>query len=173
MTDGSLADESSSQRKSCRLPFGRYSHVDLIVCEEDLAYTAGIVDGEGCITILKSRKDERVQYTPRVTVKMCDTNPILFLKRKFGGGVSRQECEPPRRDAYYWYLDDKHSVKWLLMRVLPYLRVKARQAELLLEFIAKTPQKPKSQRFDSQEIERRESLYQEIRQLNERGRETG
>lgn len=104
---------------------------------------------------------------------MCDTSPILFLKRKFGGGVSRQECESPRRDQYYWYLDDKQSILWYLVRVLPYLRVKARQAELIIDFIARTPKKLKLHHFDDGEIKRREGLYLEIRQLNERGRKTG
>lgn len=161
-----MADSPDETRSAF---FEESKHFDIIICEEDLAYTAGLIDGEGCITILKDRnKSGGCRYVVRVTVKMCDTGAILFLKKKFGGGICKQELEPPQRPAYYWYLDGLKSA-YLLTNILEYLRVKRRQAELAIEFMAFEPKD--ESRFLRTEMNRKESLYRQIRQLNKRGRE--
>lgn len=87
--------------------------------EAQLAYAAGIIDGEGHI-------GSQNQNYPNPLVQVCMVAPqvIDFLHDNFGGGRTRNN-----RDMYVWYLTGK-QVAPFLYQILPYLLVK-RNAALL------------------------------------------
>ena len=99
---------------------------------ENLAYLAGIVDGEGCIRIHKQSK--RNCYSPMITV--VNTNPILvdWLRFFFGGSVGVYHSGNTNwKDSYNWRLTGIKAIE-LLQQIRPYLRLKAQQADKLLAF---------------------------------------
>lgn len=100
---------------------------------KDLAYAAGIIDGEGCICIgcsLTRRKTPVYSFV--VEVQMSDREAIDWLHKTFGGSLY-EYLKFGRRKVYRWQVGTNNA-KRFLMTVIPYLKVKQKQAELAIEF---------------------------------------
>jgi hypothetical protein len=109
---------------------------DALLC----AYAAGFIDGEGCLAITGSRKSngKAVYYVALMVVVQTDLIPLCELQAAFGGFIhtGRRTVSPsgkPKRIAYQWHLSGKR-LRVCLQAIRPYLRVKAAQADRLLEF---------------------------------------
>jgi hypothetical protein len=90
----------------------------------DVAWAAGFIDGEGCF---------RYSTTPRLTVENTHLPSLLFLKRMFGvGTVSKRKGLRGGRQAYTWGVSGENCLT-VTMALLPFLREKKPQAELLFE----------------------------------------
>jgi len=102
----------------------------------DLAYIAGIIDGEGCIAIDRFTNKELPDYCYRLKLRVTNTNRWLIeqLRFSFGGNI---KIIKPRNDkakeAWEWYLAGESAVSCLKF-VLPYLHIKKPQAELGIKF---------------------------------------
>ncbi len=100
-----------------------------------IAWAAGFVDGEGCITIsTRVRSRNRRDYGLSLYVGQVDPKPLLMLREMFGGSVvrkSRQKFE--RRQMWMWRLTGRSAYAALLV-IRPYLVVKADQADIAVEF---------------------------------------
>lgn len=104
----------------------------------DLAYTAGIIDGEGSIQIHKyPRKKHKRRYVLSLLVRVKNTNQWLcnWLKFAFGGSVYLSST-PAGKPIWEWSLETKQAGEFLKL-VLPYLRIKRPEAELALQFQAR------------------------------------
>lgn len=108
--------------------------------ETDIAYLAGIVDGEGYIGIKKCkayRCQGRVTagYHARIQVRMVDEPAIAFLATTLGGWYYRERrIDKNRRPLFCFQASDKKA-EGIIASLLPYLRVKKVQAETVLEFL--------------------------------------
>jgi LAGLIDADG endonuclease len=105
------------------------------------AYTAGFIDGEGCLAITCRRKPEgrATYYEALMVVAQSDLVPLQELQAAFGGSIHvfRSVVQQPvmaKRTVYHWHLSGKR-LRVCLLAVFPYLRVKAAKAELMLEFL--------------------------------------
>lgn len=107
-----------------RLPKGvRDSRLRLPLTAVDLAYLAGLFDGEGCLT--------RANGRPVIQIGMTDRDVIEYLTSL--GGTMREEHPPGnRRPLYRWRLLARREVIEFLDAVLPYLRVKRDDASARL-----------------------------------------
>lgn len=104
----------------------------------DLAYTAGIVDGEGCIqiTVDKHRHtniNARPNHGLRVVIEMCDKQLIHWLHRSYGGSMCKTIRKNNPRPSYSWKLCSIQAKEFLIL-IFPYLRLKHKQARLGKEF---------------------------------------
>ena len=102
-----------------------------------LAYTAGILDGEGCVMLTKkSYNAPRVGFYVLLVVTVVNTNEwlIQWLKMQFGGMAT---VETPlsnnSRDIWRWTVSSSKASDFLQM-ILPYLQIKRPQAELAIKF---------------------------------------
>ena len=103
----------------------------------DLAYIAGIVDGEGYIGISadhRKRNPDRPCWRLRVTVTNTNEWLVQYLKFAVGGGIIRLKNDRPR-PCYQWELTHSKASEFLQL-ILPYLRLKRPQAELAILFQA-------------------------------------
>lgn len=107
----------------------------------DLAYMAGIIDGEGCIRIQLARgKGGRANgHTLEMNVANTDEGLMVWILDTFGG-LCRVKMHGRitglmRRPCWVWWITGKH-VGMVLEAVLPYLRVKRAQADLAMRFLA-------------------------------------
>jgi hypothetical protein len=108
---------------------------------EDLAYLAGVIDGDGTIVIGKTRSRAKSgifypRYDLRVAVYNTDERLMLWIEERFGGHVytvRRNKPLPNRRVAYKWTLGQRQAAI-LLKQVRPYLVIKAAQSDLALKF---------------------------------------
>jgi hypothetical protein len=141
---------------------------------EELAYLAGLFDGEGTICIQKDSrplaKDNGRNWNPiyNVTfrVGMIDQKAIEGFKEFFYVGYI--DCEKSYhkfRPMWRYAIRAKDDVMMVIGRILPFLRVKRPQAELAIRFFKDCP----SQRgtyLTPQVLEKKEWYYQRMRELN-------
>lgn len=103
--------------------------------ETELAYLAGIVDGEGYIGIKTTpARGDRVTtgFHARIQVRMTD-EPAIALLSQLGGSYYRENPHAERgKPLYCWQVSDRLAEQ-ALTALLPYLRVKKQQAETVLE----------------------------------------
>jgi hypothetical protein len=67
--------------------------------EVELAWLAGILEGEGCFTIVRSGKARNYEY-PMVTVKMTDYDVIARVAQLFGTDRIYTSYLPSGKTAY-------------------------------------------------------------------------
>ena len=104
--------------------------------EEEKAYISGFLDGDGSIHIrLKPNHSYRFRFqiSPSVVFYQSkkEKSYMKWLKNLIGRGYTRE-----RNDGMIEYMiGDIKSIKELLENLLPYLKLKRRQAELMLEVL--------------------------------------
>lgn len=107
--------------------------------ELDCAYAAGIVDGEGNISIRKKalRKGRRMRdIHTEIIITMTDRPVLAWLQERWGGGIlkqNRSEKHAHWQDIYRWNLYSARAATFL-KSILPYMIAKRPQAELGIEF---------------------------------------
>lgn len=106
----------------------------------ELAYIAGFFDGEGSVGVYpasgKRSHHLRVQLVQNVTPESTELFHELSLK--YGGSISTV-TKKPTRPTYNWQINSLRAVVFLL-DVLPYLRLKQRQAEIALTWQLQRPE---------------------------------
>jgi hypothetical protein len=98
----------------------------------DLAYIAGVFDGEGYIGIYGQAQKHHILT---VGVKMCDPEAIGAIVEAFDGTNSGYENE--HAYVYRVIFTAKRAYEFL-KTIRPYLRVKSEQADWALEFYEET-----------------------------------
>ncbi len=140
-------------------------------------YVAGFIDAEGSIMIIRTTAPDcrTPQYHPRVAVANTQRAVLEAIQREFGGIIANQ---PARKAAWkrgYQLVWTNGMIESLLQRVGSHLRVKARQARILNEFIRhrQTTKQGRNGRgfaaLPAKVVAFREGLRCEIRDLNKRG----
>lgn len=142
----------------------------------ELAYMAGIVDGEGSICIVKhsGAKDtprKHPIYRAHVSVSQCDIRLPNWIKERFGGYVSNLGVpKKGHKQAYSWQITGTKQCLPFLQAIRPYLLLKTRQADIAIDFclqqknIRHLPDTEKESEFG-----RRELMVAQIKKLNYRG----
>jgi len=93
----------------------------------DLAYLAGIMDGEGSINTQHVAK-HKYTFIVRIQVSMCDIGAIALLSQLFGGKIiTRAKRSKGGRQVFQWALNSKNAAN-VLELLLPYLIVKRERA---------------------------------------------
>jgi hypothetical protein len=104
--------------------------------ETDLAYIAGLLDGEAYIGIKRvtTLRNGRVNpaYHPRIQVRMVDEPAIAFLAETLGGTYYKERAAHDNRRTLYCYAASDKLAIGVLESVLPYLRVKREVALAVL-----------------------------------------
>jgi hypothetical protein len=108
----------------------------------ELAYCAGLIDGEGCIRIKRSQPYRHLTgrvnpgYSVAIHLRMVDEPAIAFLHATLGGWYYAEKAHSTKgRPLFCWQATDQVAES-VLRAVRPYLRIKAQQADLALEFRA-------------------------------------
>lgn len=138
----------------------------------DAAYIAGIIDGEGCVTLSKKKDPSmRLGYglRPHITVVNTNKKLIQFLKDITNLGVvySGQDKKKNSKPHFRWQLWSQQARSFLL-EILPYLVLKQKQAQLVLDYTERCAA------YAGGPLPKSALLYQEracikMRKLNKRG----
>lgn len=103
--------------------------------EVELAYLAGLFDGEGCVSAwMATGKHGWRLDALRVTIKMCDPQGIEVARRCFGGSTRWTLAKHPRRAQYVWNIASRAKAVQFLSAIRPYVRVKSDQIALALKW---------------------------------------
>jgi len=98
----------------------------------------GFIDGEGALSIARSTSKTTGYVSYRSVVGFSNTNPnACKWAVKHFGGVFRKRERPEYSDSacFEWYLTGNRAQKSFLETVRPYVRFKAEQIDILLEYL--------------------------------------
>lgn len=104
--------------------------------KEVLAYTAGVVDSDGCITFYRRRRKSGDGYFYTIRVEVGNTNEwiVHWLRMQFGGSIARRKPRSEReKPLFRWYMVSRKAAEFIKL-IEPYLQIKKPQAMIALEF---------------------------------------
>lgn len=103
--------------------------------ELDIAWAAGILEGEGCFGLNKVKNFPSKQISIRC--KMTDNDIILRLQSVFGGYVRpKKPNKETDKPLWEWSLYKQADVETVILKILPYLGVRrSAKAKELLAYI--------------------------------------
>jgi len=146
------------------------------VSREDLAYMAGIVDGEGTITLANVRRIS--SHEARIIVSNTNTELLYWIQARFGGlirdscrsnAAMRRHHKANHKPLYYWSLRSKRAYD-LVMLLREFLVIKARQAEVVIRYQGTRLAAPdRWNGLTPAVVEQRNLLKAEMLELNRRG----
>lgn len=111
---------------------------NVTISPTDLAWAAGLIDGEGCIGIypFKSKTSRfGANYQLALYVRMTHEQTVNHLRDIFNvGSVHHTAAKQPRRnDIWAWTCYSKQAI-FVIEFVKPYLVTKAAEAQIAVEF---------------------------------------
>jgi hypothetical protein len=134
--------------------------------ETEKAYIAGFVDGEGCISIARQKKFRSISlsYSLVFTITQADKTVLEYICSILGIGKIYWNGSSK---SYQLIFPPKNTID-VLSLILPYLRVKKKQAELAFEF-NNNANWSKGKKIDQETNDIREKYYLEMRNLKDNG----
>lgn len=142
----------------------------------DLAYMAGIVDGEGCFyigLIPKKAGDGYINEHYRGLLKISNTceNLIDWLCKTFNGTNSATtrttSSKKYTRDIYDWIATGDRLLD-VCEQILPYLLLKKRHCEIMIQFRKTYTEQIGSHKVSEENLQIRNNCLGKIRKLNSR-----
>ena len=141
----------------------------------DLAYAAGLLDGEGCFTVryVPARYGKnRGNHGILVCVHIKQEHIVKWLKSQWGGNTYqefRENRQATHCNLWRWNITNRKAERFL-RATIPYLKIKQRQAKILLR-LQNRMLKPTARRggVSQKEFDFRESLKAQIHKLNRTG----
>ena len=132
--------------------------------EVEKAYLAGIVDGEGTVTLMKHHKNETP--TPYVSVANNNLGLLQWIKNRIGGTIcTKKKRLPHHNDSYAWSARQDRAIR-LLNDIKSYLIIKKPQADLITEQYKSVTHR--SGKYTPEMLNKKMKLVAKIRKLNQR-----
>jgi intein/homing endonuclease len=129
----------------------------------NLAYVAGLMDGEGSIGFTKSRS----AMVPRVSITNTNLDLLQQLKECFGGHIQQlSRGKDNWKKAYAWVINNSKAVDFV-SKIEPWLRIKKEQTWLLYAWEEIRPGYNKS--WTTEKMEALELINAQSKWLNFRG----
>lgn len=146
------------------------------VSEIELAYCAGIWDGEGCFCIgyspVKLRRKSEYWFLV-ASICMTDPQPLRKLSKLFGGNLHCYARKGVHKSVWEWKLWSRRAANFALA-LLPYLTVKKKQARLAIKFQSYITSKcchgGKGNALTLVDKVKRIQFHQKMKTLNHRGK---
>ena len=141
----------------------------IVLSETEKAYIAGIVDGEGTVSIGFTST-----HCARVYVANTNMKLIEWLQRRVGGRIKTvPRSHPNHKTVYYWRPSHRLALV-LLGEIRPYLVIKDQQSELVVRFFrerdeARLQLGGKKFLFKENLLPQFASIVSDVRALNKRG----
>jgi hypothetical protein len=112
----------------------------------DLIYAAGFIDGEGCFTTVGNRGF-------RLTISSVDKSILQWFQEKFKGNVNNQFLpkNPKHNMAWKWVLCRKEDLATFTLAVLPYMKLKKSQAEIMVKYLTSYPNRKNKKDHSAQD----------------------
>lgn len=140
--------------------------------QEDFAYAAGILDGEGYIAVVSAPSKSRgrtistkgkiyLHHDSRISVTITRPEVPEWLQQKFGGTVYGRKMKGNWKDQFTWLAMGNQNKEILLRGIIPFLKIKKAQAESVLEYTLMAGQSNPT---------RRSELARICKELNKKGK---
>lgn len=135
-----------------------YNNLMSSLTTEQKAYWAGLLDGDGSIMIYN---DGDKGYPLAVTIVNNSFEVLDSATFEFDSGHLTQF----KSGAYLWQITRDYAYNFLRM-LLPYLRIKRKQAELGIEYWQNRSRQKGGKQLPEEEVALREEYYRRMQQLN-------
>ncbi|PAE25617.1 MULTISPECIES: LAGLIDADG family homing endonuclease [Bacillaceae] len=126
----------------------------------EAAYIAGIIDGEGTITL--TRMHAREHRRPCITIASTDKELLVYIQTLTGGTIINKKNYKPgiHKNSFSLNIKQKEKVMSVLKQVSPYLRVdkKRNRALWILENYVRVT--PRNGKYDMEKL-RQKILFEE------------
>lgn len=140
--------------------------------ETERAYIAGIVDGEGSVSMcLRNTKPKH--YDVKVSISNSSKQLIDYLKNLFplfNIFTQKDKRNKNWKRRYELYSSSLKNIKIFLESILPFLIVKKEQARLLLEYIEIRNKVFSRGSHQSIHPQRENEIYFQLKEINQKGR---
>ena len=104
-----------------------------ILFEANLAYLAGLFDGDGAIMAwIETHREKKFGFRVRVVIKITQKHSEFLQELQEELGVGRVI---QNRNAYELIIKDQKHILTLLIQFKKYLRIKRKQAEIALQIL--------------------------------------
>lgn len=139
------------------------------ISAKDLGYIAGMIDGEGTLTISKhrqyNRKKETYQYRPFIWITNTNEEVLQIIQKKVGLGTitSYQPSNKKYKKVFYWRILKRSECLEFLRLITKTLIIKWNQALIMMEFLESREDKTNDP-YTKQEI----TLQSMIKKINKR-----
>lgn len=126
---------------------------------EEKAYIAGIIDGEGTVTL--ARRHRNKMPSPEVSIANNHLELLRWIKSKIGAGtiIKRTKQKSHHSDSYVLTLTDNKALE-VLKIIRHFLIVKKEHADLLLKRYKATT--PRNGRYTAQRMQEKLELVEQI-----------
>ena len=132
--------------------------------EIEKAYLAGIVDGEGTVTLTRRQKNQTP--APNVSVSNSSLPMLKWIKKRFGGHISTKKTyKSHHRQTYVWAVSYDNAIR-LLGQIEEYLIIKKPQAKLIISKYKKST--IRTGKYTKALLKKKMELVAKIRKLNQR-----
>lgn len=138
--------------------------------EYEVAYLAGVMDGDGSFSIGKLKGKRNPLYFPLL---QCNTwrTFVYSLKENFGGTICTGKVHICKDGSnghalMHWRLRSQDNVRPVLEKLIPFLQIKRERAEFLLKFILENPFE-RGIILTNRDVENRERSYLKMIDFNE------
>jgi intein/homing endonuclease len=135
---------------------------------EQLVYLAGLIDGEGCISI-GVRRDHKGH---RLSLQITNTSRwvLEWIKLLFEGCLNYSR-RTKGKDIWQWCVVGQKACS-ILDAVRPYLKIRHKQADIAISFygLQKERKVCRDKQLGNINFEKRINLLQQLTALNKRGK---
>lgn len=143
-----------------------------------VAYLAGIIDGEGSFTIRKKTyNNDRTLYTPKMNIGMNTAQPLDLAYGFFGGAIRVRRTTGNNVPYIFVWEISCSKAKKAAKTILPFLRVKNKQARLLIDMQTRIEVGKKNRTYgghgnrgvnplSDHELEVRKNMWLKMKDLN-------
>ena len=145
--------------------------------KEQWAYFAGIVDGEGCLTLSRAINKQRkhkpvlIYYRPVLTIETTSKPLQDWLINVFGKGYcARNPHKGNHKDRYLWLLSKKADIFDVCLGIRPYVVIKKNQVEVMLDFLKVDMSHNQEHGYAQKHLVLYDDYKNMFRKLNFRGR---
>lgn len=148
------------------------------VTDTDLAYLAGFIDGEGCffigcfMTVSKTTGNKYPNYHCILKISNNNIETLTWINQTFGGRITvfnKKKKDHTRNFITYDCYFTGNCLTDLTQLLLPFLKQKRPQAEIMLKMRATFPRSGSSGRYrDAARDALRLELHREMHRLNSR-----
>jgi hypothetical protein len=132
--------------------------------EKELAYIAGIIDGEGHVNIISQFSKNKLgfkkeYFTLRISIGNTNKAIIEWLQKRLGGYISANVAKQGCKQCFHLQLNAKR-VRWLAPLILPYLVGKTEEVKLLISSFILLQQSKRQKHFpEVKELQRQIRVF--------------
>lgn len=132
------------------------------------AYTAGMIDADGCIQINRRKRKDYHDYALCVSVSQSTDVIPLWLKRHFGGSIFSYTPKKDNRQEMHRWSVHCHKAVEVLQIVLPFLVLKSERAKISMELQSSIKRLGGGKKPSDEILKKRHELFLDVKKLNAR-----